>query len=86
MFNKENLNHTYMSDKAAKRLAKSNEKIAKEKLEAQEKAAREERWQREMNTRAKKVKIFKSEKEITLTQQGQGQEDVIVFMDYGTIR
>lgn len=47
MFNKENLNHTYMSDKAAKRLAKSNEKIAKEKLEAQEKAAREERWQRE---------------------------------------
>lgn len=26
MFNKENLNHTYMSDKAAKRLAKSNEK------------------------------------------------------------
>lgn len=29
MLNKENLNHTYMSDKAAKRLAKSNEKIAK---------------------------------------------------------
>lgn len=26
-----------------------------------------------------KVKMFKSEKEITLTQQGQGQEDVIVF-------
>ena len=48
MFNKETHNHTYMSDKAAKRLAKSNEKIAKEKLAAQEKAAREERWQREM--------------------------------------
>ncbi len=26
-----------------------------------------------------KVKMFKSEKEITLAQQGQGQEDVIVF-------
>ena len=26
-----------------------------------------------------KVKMFKSEKEITLTQQGQGLESVIVF-------
>lgn len=27
-----------------------------------------------------------TEKEIALTQQGQGLESVIVFMDYGTIR
>lgn len=47
MFNKETHSHTYMSDKAAKRLAKSNEKIAKEQLEAQKEAEREKYWQRQ---------------------------------------
>lgn len=39
MFNKETHEHTYMSDKAAKLLAKSNEKIARERLEQAKKAA-----------------------------------------------
>ena len=39
MFNKETHEHTYMSDKAAKLLARSNEKIARERLEQAKKAA-----------------------------------------------
>ena len=47
MFDKQNHSHTYMSDKAAKRLAKSNEKIAREQIEAQKKAADDEHWRRQ---------------------------------------
>ena len=49
MFNKETHTHTYMSDKAAKRLAKSNEKIAKEQREADERAARDAEWEATKN-------------------------------------
>ena len=75
MFNKETHTHTHMSDKAAKLLAKTNEKIAKQQLEAQEREARNQRRADEevarLNSSAYQERLaqqerLKAEKEIAL--------------------